>query len=229
MDTTSIALFFAGLVISFVVNYVLQIRRVDSLKKDIEHLQIENENTKNSFSEIKKENLNVRLSQLEIQFTSIKDILLEIKEDLRELVDTAHKMGMYIVLDIVINHTGDNWAYGNDAKPEFSADGTRYPFGFWRTQNRPEAFGPDDAVWPAELQDPDCYTRRGAIAGWRSPRHSPARPARVSTPISSCGALRRSSPNGRRKPAGAPRRWSPTKGATPRRLRDRRCRGGSWP
>ncbi len=88
------------------------------------------------------------------------------KEDLSDLVDTAHKMGMYIVLDIVINHTGDNWAYENDAQPQFSEDATPYPFGFWRSESQSDQFGPDDAVWPAELQDPDCYTRRGAITCW---------------------------------------------------------------
>jgi len=94
------------------------------------------------------------------------------KEDLRELVNTAHSMGMYVVLDIVINHTGDNWAYENDTKPQFSSDGTKYPFGFWRGANNPAQLTPDDAVWPAELQDPDCYTRRGAITDWNDPNQA---------------------------------------------------------
>lgn len=94
------------------------------------------------------------------------------KEDLQKLVNSAHKMGMYIVLDIVINHTGDNWAYENDTKQEFKSDGTRYPFGFWRAQNLQKQLGPDDAVWPAELQDPDCYTRRGSITNWNDPEQT---------------------------------------------------------
>lgn len=94
------------------------------------------------------------------------------KEDLQNLVSTAHKMGMYIVLDIVINHTGDNWAYENDSKPEFKSDGTKYPFGFWRAKNLQKQLGPDDAVWPAELQDPDCYTRRGTITNWYDPEQA---------------------------------------------------------
>ena len=94
------------------------------------------------------------------------------KEDLRDLVDTAHEMGMYIVLDIVINHTADNWAYENDTKPEFNGNGTRYPFGFWRADQTADQFGPDDAVWPAELHDPDCYTRRGAITNWNDPKQA---------------------------------------------------------
>ncbi len=90
------------------------------------------------------------------------------KEDLRDLVDTAHGMGMYIVLDIIINHTGDNWAYENDSKPQFSKDGTKYPFGFWRRSSEDGDLGSEDAVWPAELQDPDCYTRHGSITDWNN-------------------------------------------------------------
>ncbi|UJS16941.1 MAG: hypothetical protein L3J17_13640 [Candidatus Jettenia sp.] len=33
------------------------------------------------------------------------------KQDLQELVRQAHKKDMYVILDIIINHTGDNWAY----------------------------------------------------------------------------------------------------------------------
>jgi glycosidase len=87
------------------------------------------------------------------------------KDDLKELVRLAHKLGMYVILDIVINHTADNWAYAHDDTPTYSKD-TRYPFGFWRAKHMPDAFDEDDAVWPAELQDPDCYSRHGSISNW---------------------------------------------------------------
>ena len=32
------------------------------------------------------------------------------KDDLRELVRQAHALGMYVILDVIINHSGDNWA-----------------------------------------------------------------------------------------------------------------------
>ncbi|WP_343089392.1 alpha-amylase family glycosyl hydrolase, partial [Methanocalculus natronophilus] len=32
------------------------------------------------------------------------------KEDLKELVDKAHSMGIYIILDVIINHSGDVFA-----------------------------------------------------------------------------------------------------------------------
>jgi glycosidase len=89
-------------------------------------------------------------------------------EDLITLVQEAHQRGMYVVLDIIINHTGDNWAYKDDVHPTYSHDGTRYDFGYWRSESNDDTFGPDDAVWPAELQSPACYKRRGAIRDWNN-------------------------------------------------------------
>jgi glycosidase len=92
-------------------------------------------------------------------------------EDLQELIRQAHARGMYVILDIVINHTGDNWAYADDEPMPFNEAG-RYDFGFWRGHDgrhisAEEAasgkLGPDDGVWPTELQDPDVYKRRGYI------------------------------------------------------------------
>lgn len=86
--------------------------------------------------------------------------------DLQELVQAAHALDMRVILDIIINHTGDNWSYQDDATPLYKHDGSRYEFGAWRAEHSPEAFGPDDAVWPAELQSPECYKRRGSIVNW---------------------------------------------------------------
>jgi glycosidase len=101
-------------------------------------------------------------------------------EDLRELVRAAHARGMYVVLDIIINHTGDNWGYKDDQKLPYNETGP-YDFGFWRRSNcertasspspgtpregrgEGSSVGADDAVWPVELQDPDAYKRRGHI------------------------------------------------------------------
>lgn len=90
------------------------------------------------------------------------------KKDLKDLVKKAHEHGIYIILDIVINHTGDVWAYENDSAPPFRHDGKPYPFGYWRAKVAPEAWGPDDAVWPAELQSPACFERRGGIVDWNN-------------------------------------------------------------
>ncbi len=86
--------------------------------------------------------------------------------DLVRLVEEAHARGMYVILDIILNHTGDNWAYRDDTSPVYDHSGRQYDFGYWRAAHPPEAFDHDDAVWPAELQSPDCYKRRGSIVNW---------------------------------------------------------------
>jgi glycosidase len=90
-------------------------------------------------------------------------------EDLQELVRQAHARDMRVILDIVINHTGNNWGYPNDEPLIFNPDGP-HEFGFWRKKdggrlNADETaqLGPDDGVWPIELQRPDAYHRRGQI------------------------------------------------------------------
>lgn len=87
--------------------------------------------------------------------------------DLQELVREAHQRGLYVVLDIVINHTADVWAYeGGDGGKPFNEQG-KWNFGHWRHADpnaKPnDPLGPNDGVWPAELQDPDCFSRRGSI------------------------------------------------------------------
>ena len=89
------------------------------------------------------------------------------KEDLQELVKKAHLKGIYVILDIIINHTGDNWAYPGDY-PYFywkEAPGS-FPFGHWRKVDAANGLQADDAVWPLELQRPDFYKRRGQIRNW---------------------------------------------------------------
>ncbi len=94
-------------------------------------------------------------------------------EDLQELVREAHSKGMYVILDIILNHTGDNWAYPGDYPYYFWHDAPGpFPFGFWRQADPASGMQPDDAVWPMELQDPDCYKRRGQIRNWSDPQEA---------------------------------------------------------
>ncbi len=110
-------------------------------------------------------------------------------EDLRSLVATAHAHGIRVVLDIILNHTGDVFSYNADRYPERDAagnqvmdprwDGQPYEVQGYRAADgrptlpfatvSPEAYAeawPDAAVWPAELQDPATFTRRGRISNW---------------------------------------------------------------
>lgn len=84
------------------------------------------------------------------------------KQDLIDLVDAAHNYQrngrphpIRIVLDVVINHSGDNWTYEGQSSRDFSND-QQFPFGSWRRPDRPA---------PTELREPDYYHRRGNITG----------------------------------------------------------------
>lgn len=90
------------------------------------------------------------------------------RRDLVDLVGEAHDREMRIILDIIFNHTGENWVYpdgipGGKYTPHYTPG--RYPFGAWRDpdgNNIDTIQGPDDGVWPVELQDEDAYTRAGS-------------------------------------------------------------------
>jgi alpha-amylase len=87
------------------------------------------------------------------------------KEDLIELVEAAHAyqrggkpFPIRIILDVVINHSGDNWSYPGGHRYFYSND-QRFDFGFWRKNDRPV---------PVELRNEALYHRRGEITqhGW---------------------------------------------------------------
>ena len=89
------------------------------------------------------------------------------KQDLVDLVDAAHNykrngqpFPLRIILDVVINHAGDNWAYPGGFGYRYWND-QQFDFGFWRRPDRP---------LPVELRNPDYYHRRGDIGanGWDS-------------------------------------------------------------
>jgi glycosidase len=94
-------------------------------------------------------------------------------EELRSLVADAHAAGLRVILDVVLNHAGDVFAYESSV---FDArwDGREYPVAGWRTPAglvpfTPEAAAgawPDGAVHPAELHAAESFTRRGRIVEW---------------------------------------------------------------
>jgi glycosidase len=93
------------------------------------------------------------------------DINFGTKEDLIELVDAAHnykKDGqpcpIRIILDVVINNSGDNWFYKDEGKPGVDPyiyfNDMQFDFGDWNSADHPV---------PTELRDPKFYHRRGRI------------------------------------------------------------------
>lgn len=84
------------------------------------------------------------------------------KQDLIDLVDAAHgyrKDGrphpIRVILDVVINHSGDNWFYPGGYSYNYCND-QQFPFGDWRSDKYPI---------PSELRDPRYYHRKGNITG----------------------------------------------------------------
>jgi glycosidase len=111
------------------------------------------------------------------------------REDLRDLVDEAHKQGIYCILDVILNHAGNVFEYRNvryqsqdaagnwhtdprwDGKPyevEGFRDGTGKPVLPFDPPDPAgiEAAGPEAAIWPRELQSPDNFVQQGRITNW---------------------------------------------------------------
>lgn len=112
------------------------------------------------------------------------------RDDLIAVVRTAHQHGIRVILDVILNHTGDVFAYdpqqmrcdvfddhGSFVRKEacWQSDGTVYPVTGYRDAagNPTLPFGPvkptnfpDAAIWPAELQPPETFTRKGKIRNW---------------------------------------------------------------
>lgn len=108
------------------------------------------------------------------------------REELKELVKEAHEHGIYVLLDIILNHSGNVFEYKAN-NPHYTGDVFDVK-GFYNEKNPreaniplaninetkyPHAF-PNASIWPEELQDQDCFTRKGQINGdgWdRSPEY----------------------------------------------------------
>lgn len=104
------------------------------------------------------------------------------RQDLRDLVDEAHALGMYVLLDIIYNHTGNVFFYDNGGTPASTLDyrfEPPYPLHGWRSGGGASIQTPlsvDDAIQPQDFQDVKWFTRAGKIhrwdpADWEKPLH----------------------------------------------------------
>ena len=121
------------------------------------------------------------------------------RSDLVDLVRAAHAGGLRVILDVIFNHTGNNWVYeGDQNKPPFRQWPRFYRRGRWRTGTgglADDIGGNEDGVWPSELQAEEIYTRAGeGNLGAGEPRRSARRvpPHRLRRPARR--ELRRDSP-----------------------------------
>lgn len=98
------------------------------------------------------------------------------RQDLRDLVDAAHDRGMYVIFDIIYNHSGSNWFYrdehdGNPRETMPYRPYPPYPVHGWRStqgQSIPTPISLDDGVFPEEFQNLDWYNRAGMIVNWEA-------------------------------------------------------------
>ena len=111
------------------------------------------------------------------------------REDLRDLVDAAHQLGIYCILDVILNHAGNVFRYeevryqrrvaNGDWVADPRWDGQPYKVeGFHDRYGQPtlpfdpadpsalDAAWPDGAIWPKEFQSPDNFMRLGHITNW---------------------------------------------------------------
>ena len=107
------------------------------------------------------------------------------REDLQALVQAAHQQGLRIILDVILNHSGDNWGYvAPGATPSSAHNEPAYRnwpdfYGnpnspgsagwsvAWRNEQQTGEGDParlrgrHDGVWPLELRSLADYTRAG--------------------------------------------------------------------
>jgi glycosidase len=107
------------------------------------------------------------------------------REDLKALVAAAHGAGIRVILDIILNHSGNVFSYRADRYEETDGAGRKFmdprwdgrPYtvaGFNDERGAPTipfgAVAPgthaNGAIWPAELQDGASFTQRGRIDNW---------------------------------------------------------------
>jgi glycosidase len=112
------------------------------------------------------------------------------RADLKSMVQTAHAHGIYVILDIILNHSGNVFSYNPDRywtqdpgsgiwylDPRW--DGSLYPVaGFHDASGQPvlpfdrqdlkkkPSAWPEGAIWPAEFQSPGAFTTKGRINNW---------------------------------------------------------------
>ena len=87
-------------------------------------------------------------------------------QDLVNLVQAYHREGIRVILDVIFNHSGNNWVYGNGQNlPPYDQYPQQYPFGNWRDSRGSPVLtalqNADEGVWPREFQNAGDFMRAG--------------------------------------------------------------------
>jgi glycosidase len=114
------------------------------------------------------------------------------RNEFKQLVVSAHALGLYVILDIIMNHAGNVFGYAANRYLEHDDAGNPYmdprwdgnlytvqgyhdksgnpvlPFGTVNLSTHGGAW-PDGAIWPVELQASSTFTQRGRISNWDHP------------------------------------------------------------
>lgn len=90
------------------------------------------------------------------------------------LIDEAHAHGLYVIMDVVINHAGDVFAYDVNGDPKGEAEWSTNPYTvYWRDENGDPRLdwteAPNNpphgaALWPTDLRK-NPYLRRQGMGG----------------------------------------------------------------
>ncbi|WP_372713789.1 alpha-amylase family glycosyl hydrolase [Ilyobacter sp.] len=95
------------------------------------------------------------------------------KEDMKDLVDEAHRNGIYIVVDIILNHTGNVFSY---EETDTAYNGSQFHMKAFLDKNGEpvipvdnpsfDEIWPEGGVWPQELMNRETFSRKGHIINW---------------------------------------------------------------
>ncbi|MBO0800844.1 MAG: alpha-amylase, partial [Blastocatellia bacterium] len=94
-----------------------------------------------------------------------------VEAELRRLVDDAHARGIYVIVDIVLNHVGNVFAYEGDRNDAPWRDDMPYQIMWrdaqghavaeWSTPPAADGISSDALIWPVEMQHNEFYRRMG--------------------------------------------------------------------
>jgi len=93
-------------------------------------------------------------------------------QELRDLVDAAHQAGLYVVMDIVLNHAANVFAYAsnllssgapysNERMNVAWRNTTGAAVATWTSPDLATPSSPDQSIWPSEFQQNEYFRRQG--------------------------------------------------------------------